>query len=73
MPGGPKSCEPFLILYRTPFSTKLKVNTTEAVTVCLFRILTIEQIILNPVTVQTFGCFDSSRRFMCCDFCKNNG
>jgi len=73
MPVCPKWCKPFLILYRTLFSTELKVNTTEAVTVCLFRIFTIKQIILNPVTVQTFGCFDSSRRFMCCDFCKNNG
>ena len=51
MPGGPKWCELFLILYRTPFSTELKVNKTDAVTVCLFRIFTIEQIILNPVTV----------------------
>ena len=51
MSGGPKWCELFLILYRTPFSTELKVNKTDAVTVCLFRIFTIEQIILNPVTV----------------------
>jgi len=27
MPGGPKWCELFLILYRTPFSIELKVNT----------------------------------------------
>jgi len=51
MSGGPKWCELFLILYRTPFSTELKINKTDAVTVCLFRIFTIEQIILNPVTV----------------------
>ena len=51
MSGGPKWCELFLILYRTPFSTGLKVNTTDAVTVCLSRIFTFEQIILNPVTV----------------------
>ena len=51
MPGGPKWCELFLILYRTSFSTELKVNQTVAVTVCRFRIFTIEQIILNPVTV----------------------
>ena len=51
IPGGPKWCELFLILYQTPFSTELKVNKTDAETVCLFRILTIEQIILNPVTV----------------------
>ena len=51
MLGAPKSYERFLILYRTPFSTELKVNKTDAVTVCLFRIFTIEQIILNPVTV----------------------
>ena len=50
-PRGPKWCELFLILYRTPFSTKLKVNTTDAVTVCLFRLFTIKQIILKPVTV----------------------
>ena len=31
--------------------TGLKANKTDAVTVCLFRIFTIEQIILNPVTV----------------------
>ena len=42
--------ELFLILYRTYFSTELKFNTTAAVTVCLFRIFTIEQI-LNTVTV----------------------
>jgi len=53
MPGGPKWCELFLILYRTPFSTELKVNKTDAVTVCLIRIFNIEQIILNPVTVTT--------------------
>ena len=51
MLGALKSYERFLILYRTPFSTELKVNKTDAVTVCLFRIFTIEQIILNPVTV----------------------
>ena len=37
MPGGPKWCELFLILYRTPYSTELKVNKTDAETVCLFR------------------------------------
>ena len=42
--------ELFPILYRTYFSTELKFNTTDAVTVCLFRIFTIEQI-LNTVTV----------------------
>ena len=42
--------ELFLILYRTYFSTELKFNTTDAVTVCLFNIFTIEQI-LNTVTV----------------------
>ena len=51
MSGGPKWYELFLILYRTPFSSELKVNKTDAVTVFLFRIFTIEQIILNPVTV----------------------
>ena len=51
MPGGPKWCELFLILYRKPFSTTLTVNKTDVVTVCLFRIFTFEQIILNPVTV----------------------
>ena len=35
MPGGPKWCELFLALYRTPFSTELKGNKTDAVTVCL--------------------------------------
>ena len=72
MSGGLKWCELCLILYRTPFSTALKVNTTDAVTVCLFRIFTVEQIILNPVTVaKHLFCFDSFRRFMCCDFRKN--
>jgi len=56
MPGGPKLCELFLILYRTPFSTELKVNKTVAVTPCRFRIFTIEQIILNPVTVLRYSC-----------------
>ena len=51
MPGGPMWCEPFLILYRTVVSTEFKENTIEAVTVCHFRIITIEQIILNSVTV----------------------
>ena len=51
MSGGPKWCELFLILYCTHFSTELKVNKTDAVTVCLFRIFTIKQIVLNPVTV----------------------
>ena len=74
MTDGPKWCELFLILYRTHSSTELTVNQTDAVTVCLFRIFTIEQIILNPVTVANhLIVFDSSRRFMCCGFCKNNG
>ena len=47
MSGGPKWCELFVILYRAPFSTELKVNKT----VCLFRIFTFEQLFLNPVTV----------------------
>ena len=47
MPGGPKWCELFLILYCTPYST----NNTDVITVCLFRIFTFEQIILNPVTI----------------------
>ena len=49
----PKWCEIFLILYRTPYSTKLKVNITDVVTVCLIRSFTFEQINLNPVTVAT--------------------
>ena len=52
MPDGPKWCEIFLILYRTPFSTELKVNKTDVGTVCLFRIFTFEQIILNPSLLQ---------------------
>ena len=40
MSGGPKWCELFLILYRTPYSTTLTVNKTDVVTVCLFRIYT---------------------------------
>ena len=65
MPGGPQWCELFLTLYRTPFSTEFKVNKTDAVTVCLFRIFTIEQIILIPVTV--------AKHLVCCDFRKNDG
>jgi len=44
MPGGLKWCELFVILYRAPFSTESKVNKTDAITVCLFRIFTIEQL-----------------------------
>ena len=33
------------------YSTTLKVKKTDVVTVCLFRIFTFNQIILNPVTV----------------------
>jgi len=51
MPGDQSWGELFLILFRKTSSTELKVNKTDAETVCLFRILTIEQIILNPVTV----------------------
>ena len=42
MPGGPKWCELFLKLYRTPYSTELTVTKTDIVTVCL-----------KPVTVAT--------------------
>ena len=42
----------FLILYHTPYFTKLKVNKTDVVTVCLFRIFTFQEIILNA-TVAT--------------------
>ena len=51
MTGGPKWCELFHILYCTPYSTKLKVNYTDVVTICLFTIFAFEHIILNPVTV----------------------
>jgi len=51
MPGSSNWCELFLILYCTPYSTTLKVKKTDVVKVCLFRIFTFEQIILNPVTV----------------------
>jgi len=37
MSGSPKWCKLFLLLYCTPYSTKLKVNKTD-VTVCLLRI-----------------------------------
>ena len=57
MPGGPKWCELSLILYRTPFTTELKVNKTDAIIVCPFRIFTFEQIILNPVTVAKIWLF----------------
>jgi len=51
MLGDPKWCELFLILYRTPYSTKLKVNKTDVVTMCLFRIFTFEQFL--PSTKST--------------------
>ena len=52
MSVGPMLCELVLILYRTPFSTDLIVNNkNDAVTVCLFRIFNLKQIILNPITV----------------------
>jgi len=35
-------------LYYTAHITKLKENQTDVVTVCLFRIFTFKQIILNP-------------------------
>ena len=54
MPGGPKWCELLVKVYSTPFSTEIKVNKTDAVTVCLYRIFTFEQIILNPVTVANY-------------------
>ena len=55
MPGGPKWCELFLILYYTPYSTQLiKVNKTDVVTVCLFEIFTFEQIIQNPVIIAKY-------------------
>jgi len=50
MSGGPKWCELFLTSYRTSYSTKLKVNTPDAITAFL-RIFTFEQIILNHITV----------------------
>ena len=53
MSGGPKWYELFLILYRTPFSSELKVNKTDSVTVFLFRIFTFEPFILKPVNVGT--------------------
>ena len=39
--GDPKWCELFLILYRTHYSTKLKVKEKDGVTFCLFRIFTV--------------------------------
>jgi len=39
MSGGPEWCELVLILYRTPFSTELKANKTNAGTVFLESLL----------------------------------
>ena len=51
MPGAARSCVNYFLYYTAkPCSTELKVNTTNAVTVCLFRIFTNEQINLQPVT-----------------------
>ena len=55
MPGGPW-CELFLILYRTPFTTELNKTDADYPKPCH--------------CCKTFGYFDSSRRFMCCDFRK---
>jgi len=57
MPGSPNRCELFLILYGTPYSTKLNVNKTDVVTICFFRIFTIEQISCHYC--KTLGCFDT--------------
>jgi len=57
MPGSPNWCELFLILYGTPYSTKLNVNKTDVVTICFFRIFTIEQIPCHYC--KTLGCFDT--------------
>ena len=57
MPGDPKWCELFLILFLTQYSTQLKVDKTDVVTVCLFRIFTFEQIILNPLLLQNIWLF----------------
>ena len=59
MPSGPKWCELILILYRTPFSTELNVNKADYPKL--------------RHCCKTFGCFETSRRFMRCDFRKNNG
>ena len=65
MSGDPKWCVLFLILYRTSYSTQLKVNKTDDVTVCLFRIFTFEQIILNPITVAKHLVFLSVLEYSC--------
>jgi len=53
--------------------TELKVNTTYVVTVCLFRIFTIEQIILNPVTVAKHLAVLTVLEDVCViNFAKNN-
>ena len=73
MPGGPKWCELFIILYRKSFSNEFKVNKTDAVTVCLFRTYYRVDYPKPRHCCKTFGCFDSSGRFMCCDFRKKTG
>ena len=74
MPGGPKWCEQFLILYRTPYSTKLKVDKTDVVSVCLFGVyFRADYPKPRHCCKCTFGCFVSSRIFMCCDFSTMNG
>ena len=50
MPGGPKWYELFLILYRTPYSTKIKVNITDVVTMS-FKNLYFRVDYPKPVTV----------------------
>ena len=55
------------------YQTELKVNTTYVVTVCLFRIFTIEQIILNPVTVAKHLAVLTVVEDLCViNFAKNN-
>ena len=59
---------------RTPYCTKLKVNKTDVVTVCLFRIFTFKQIILNPVTVAKHLAVLKVLEYSCVViFAKENG
>ena len=69
MPGGPRWCAFFLILYRTPFCIELNITKPNVVRVCLLLESTIEQNILKFVTVAKHLVVLTVLE----DFRKNNG
>ena len=84
VPGGPKWCELFLISYRWYYSAR-----RPEVVLTISYIIPHTFLCRNSLSFQnlyyrahypkprhcckTFGYLNCSRRFMCCDFLKNNG